>query len=163
MFAYKYTAIWLLLAGLFLATPSRAHIEGNLFVEHPPKTNAGVLFQLSRYEINNNSEGFSVAPFAEYALHSRFSIGGSLPFGEFRDSFQISDAVIALKSSLPLTGFTVIPVLSTELPTGEEPLTSQHAEFVPAVFLEKKIPDMHLYGLFRGRFTLAESDHHEDI
>ncbi len=163
MLRYKFIPVILLLGVIVFAEPALGHIEGNLFVEHPPKRNAGFLFQFSRYEINNRSEGLLLAPFVEYALHPRFSIGVGIPFGEFRDTFQISDAVIALKSSLPLTGFTVIPVASIELPTGQEPLTSQHAEVVPAVFMEKKIPDIHLYSLVRGRFALKESHDHEEI
>jgi len=47
-----------------------------------------------------------------------------------------------------------------ELPTGSERATSDHVELVPAVFLERKFPPMHVFGLLGGRFAVGDDGDH---
>ncbi|HKJ66583.1 MAG TPA: hypothetical protein VKA68_01395 [bacterium] len=158
MQSYKCLPIILLISTLILAPSADGHIEGLLFQEHPPKTTAGILLQSGRYQINNNNVALSINSFAEYALSSNLSVGVGLPLGQYQDQFQLSDAVVAVKSALPLQTFTAVPMILFEVPTGMEPMTSGHTEIVPALFLEKKIPDIHLYGSIKGRAEVGESD-----
>ncbi|MCF7805241.1 MAG: hypothetical protein K9N46_13340 [Candidatus Marinimicrobia bacterium] len=159
----QYTRVLLTIAGILAATSVQAHIEGNLFLEHPPKTNAGVLIQSGSYEINDNASAFIISPFAEYMIRPWLSVGAGIPFGSYQDESGLSDAVLAIKSRTSAAGLTLVPTLTAELPTGSDQFTTGHPELVPAFFAEKKIPDTHLYGLFRGRFALGESDHAEAI
>jgi len=157
-----YTSILVAFAMIVAASSARAHIEGNLFLEHPPKTSAGVLIQSADYEVNSTS-AMTISPFAEYMIHPKLSVGAGIPFGSYQDEAGMSDAILAVKSRTSAAALTLVPALAAELSTGSDQFTSGHTELVPALFVEKKIPDMHLYGLFRGRFALGESNHSEAV
>ncbi|MFB6307514.1 MAG: hypothetical protein ABEH43_11130 [Flavobacteriales bacterium] len=150
----------ILLSGL----PVKAHIEGPLFMEHPPKTAFGLRFQNSYFAVNSYRAALSATPFIEYAPFSRFSVGVGLPSGYYNGSYLFSDLVLAAKGDLPVKNFKIVPVASVELPTGTEPATGGHTELTGAVFLEKKIPRWHFYGYPGIRYNIAqgEEDHHAD-
>lgn len=134
-----------------------AHIEGTLFLEHPPKTAFGILTKMSWLNINSNRFAFSSAPFGEYAPSKNFSMGIGLPNGYFNGQYLFSDMVLAAKASIPVKNFMVVPMISFEIPTGTAPATSHHFEFISAVFLEKKLPNLHLYGYPGVRFSLGKN------
>lgn len=143
---------------------ANAHVEGVLFVEHPPKTAFGILAKTSWLDINSNRFAFTSAPFGEYALSKYFSIGVGLPNGYFNGQYLFSDMVVAIKTSIPVKNFMIVPMVSFEIPTGTAPATSHHTEFVSAVFLEKKFPKVHLYGYPGVRFSFApDKEEQEEI
>ena len=152
-----------LLLFVVICSRTNAHIEGTLFIEHPPKTAFGILMKSSILDINANRLVFSTAPFAEYAPSKYFSIGIGLPNGFFDEKYLFSDMVIAAKGSIPVKNFMVVPLLSLEIPTGSAPATSHHPELVSTIFLEKKLPTLHLYGYPGVRISFSDKTEKEEI
>lgn len=140
-----------------------AHIEGVLFLEHPPKTAFGILIKTNWLDINSNRFAFTAAPFVEYAPSKYFSIGIGLPNGYFNRQYLFSDMVVAAKTSVHIKNFMMIPMISFEIPTGRAPATSHHTEFISAVFLEKKYPKLHLYGYPGVRFSFVSESKENEV
>lgn len=137
-----------------------AHVEGTPVAEHPPKTAFGVVSQGSIREINNDRFALSVTPFAEYSPVRFLSFGAALPWGTFDGEVLLSDLQLSAKGLLPVEVLKIVPIFSVELPTGSADATSHHVELVPALFLERKFPPLHLFGRFGARFGLGGSDGH---
>lgn len=134
-----------------------------MFVEHPPKTAFGLRQQNSFFAVNDYEGAFSITPFAEYAPIKHLSFGAGLPMGFYSGEYLLSDMVVAVKGDIPVQNFKIVPVISAEFPTGNEPATSGHTELTGAVFLEKKIPAWHFYGYPGIRFSIEgeDDDHHQ--
>lgn len=152
-------AVVILSVPLWLCTqPLQAHVESTLFLEHPPKTAFGVLSQVTRLDVNEDETAVAFVPFVEYAPSSRFSFGLAAPGGWFDGEYLLSDVVVSAKGLFHYRGSPIVPLFSVELPTGEEPATSDHTELLLAVFSEKMTPRYHVYGSAGARATLSEDD-----
>lgn len=123
----------------------------------------GLFARSSFLKVNGNKLAQSFVPFAEYAPAHFFSVGVGAPFGFFDGDLLFSDMVTSVKGLLPIKSVKVIPMLSIEIPTGQEGATTDHVELAPAVFIEKMIPNWHLYGAIGGRTSTSSGGGHQEI
>lgn len=139
---------------IVFCSPAWGHGEKTPFYEHPPRTMSGLIFESSFWNINGRQGIFKLTPYFEYAPEDFFSVGLAAPGGLFRGNFLASDMNFAVKGRLNIKKFTIVPILGSELPTGSPEASSRHMELLPGVFLERKIPNWHLYGYAGYRASL---------